>query len=358
MKIITKNENHEELLEDSKYQKLQDGKYTVDDFALVRTPDYLPSDKKILPLCDTPFLTHTTNVPNSVIFKILQEKYNLNPFDDDDYEKLREMANRYSPLSSQYRSTIHFTLNGLVSSHSKGNFDGRNFIIIDKLSSHLGKENFRSLRMEDTFIKGPFEISDKAIILINKDKYEKLLEENPWLQNYNVTLYTGDEKEAVETVLLDLGITPETIGEHGAEYSKRTPLYKDALSNLAKTHNCSEEKHFYSDEYKEDDQKSLQIWEIFNSNFYQELCNAFKIEPREETINFLSSYNFPRPKLEEKLKELINRIGLEEYCEFVLSYNKTLLNTLNTNNLLTNNELLKQGKLNISTNITCEKTYQ
>lgn len=358
MKIITSSKNHKERLENSRYQKLQTGKYTIDDFALVRTTDYLPSDKKILPLCDTPFLTHTTNVPNSVIFKILQEKYNLNPFDEEDYEKLREMASSYSPLSSQYRSTIHFTLNGLVSSHSKGNFDGRKFIIIDKLSSHLGKENFRSLRMEDSFIKGPFEISDEAIILISKDRYEKLLEENPWLQNYNVTLYTGDEKEAVETVLLDLGITPETIGEHGAEYSKRTPLYKVALSDLAKSHNCSEEKHFYSEEYKKDDEKSLQIWEIFNRNFYEELCKTFKIEPREETINFLSSFDFARPKLEEKLKELINQIGLEEYCEFVLSYNKTLEGSLNGKTFPTNNEILKQGKLNTSTSITDEKTYQ
>lgn len=358
MKIITPNKNHKEKLENSRYQKLQTGKYTIDDFALVRTTDYLPADKKILSLCDTPFLTHTTNVPNSVIFKILQEKYNLNPFNDEDYEKLKEMAGSYSPLSSQYRSTIHFTLNGLVSSHSKGNFDGRNFIIIDKLSSHLGKENFRTLRMEDTFIKGPFEISDEAIILINKVRYEKLLAENSWLQNYNVTLYTGDEKEAVEAVLLDLGITPETIGEHGAEYSKRTPLYKTALSNLAKSHNCSEEKHFYSEEYKEDDKKSLQIWEIFNRNFYEELCKTFKIEQKEEIINFLSSYNIACPKLEEKLKELINQIGLEEYCEFVLSYNKTLLSRLNAKTFPTNNEILKQGKLNISTNITNEKTYR
>ena len=34
--------------------------------------------------------------------------------DKEDYKKLKEMANKYSPLSSQYRSTIHFTLNGLV----------------------------------------------------------------------------------------------------------------------------------------------------------------------------------------------------------------------------------------------------
>ena len=32
------------------------------------------------------------------------------------------MANKYSPLSSQYRSTIHFTLNGLVSNYTVKQF--------------------------------------------------------------------------------------------------------------------------------------------------------------------------------------------------------------------------------------------
>lgn len=359
MKTISINEvDLKERIAASRQEKEMKGKYGTNDFALVRTTDYLPENHILLPLSQIPFLTHTNNISSSVISKIFQKKYHLNPFDDEDYEKLRKLVVQYSPLSSQYRSTIHFTLNGLVSSHSKGDFDNRNFIIIDKLAPHLGKEDFKTIRMEDTFIQGQFKISNEAIILINKEKYENLIKEHPWLSTYQIIIYSGNSKSAVESVLLDLGITPENIEEHGAEYTKRTPLYKSALNDIATTYGCSEEKHFYSKEYKDDDEKTLKIWNIFNKDFYEKLCSTFHIESKEETINFLSSYNFDRRKQEEQLRILINQIGLEEYCEFVLSYNKALKDKVFVNKFPTNDELLNHGKINTVSIPNQEKTYQ
>lgn len=361
MEVINTNvskKRRAERLDNSRYLKSKADKYELNDFALVRTTDFLPQDGILLPLCSEPFVTHTNNVASSVIFKLLQENYNLDPFNEEDYKKLKEMANKYSPLSSQYRSTIHFTLNGLVSNHSKGEFDNRNFIIIDKLTNHLGKEDFCSLRMEDTFVKGPFKLSSDAVILINKDKYGELLKDNPWLNDYHVTLFTGDEKAATEEVLLNLGITPEDIKEHGAEYSNRTPLHKEALARLAKTYNCELEKHVYSKEYRDDDEKNLRVWEIFNRAFYNELCTTFKLEPRDEIVSYLSSYSVNRQKQEEKLKELIMQIGLVEYSEFVLSYNKKITDRISARNFPTNDQLLLDGALNISSNLSDEKTYQ
>lgn len=361
MKVIDTNiskKRHAERLDNSRYLKGKAKKYDLSDFALVRATDFLPQDGILMPLCSVPFVTHTNNVASSVIFKLLQENYNLDPFNEEDYKKLKEMANKYSPLSSQYRSTIHFTLNGLVSNHSKGEFDNRNFIIIDKLANHLGKEDFRSLRMEDTFVKGPFKLSSDAVILINKDKYGELLKDNPWLNDYHVTLFTGDEKTATEEVLLDLGITPEDIKEHGAEYSNRTPLHMEALDRLAKTYNCELEKHVYSKEYRDDDEKNLRVWEIFNRAFYDELCSTFKLEPKDEIVSFLSSYDVNRQKQEEKLKELVMQIGLVEYSEFVLSYNKKITDRIAARSFPTNEQLLLGGVLNISGNLSEEKTYQ
>ena len=172
-------------LEDELYIKR---KYDISDFALVRTTNFLEEDHVLKALCKIPFVINTNNVPFSTMHDILRNKYNINVYDEIEDEKLRLLVGKYSPLSTQYRSTIHFTLNGLVSNHSKGEFDNRNFIIIDKLANHLGKEDFRSLRMEDTFVKGPFKLSNDAVILVNKDKYDELLQDNPWLNNYHVTL--------------------------------------------------------------------------------------------------------------------------------------------------------------------------
>ena len=164
------------------------------------------------------------------------------------------MANKYSPLSSQYRSTIHFTLNGLVSNHSMGIFNNNNFIIIDRLDKHLGIDDFRSIRMEDTFVYGEFSISDSAIILIDAEKYPKLLKEYAWLDTYkNIVLFRGDEKKATQILLVQMGIIPENIGAHSADYTKRTPMQQEYFKNLKEKFGIEQVKHCYSKEYTADE---------------------------------------------------------------------------------------------------------
>ena len=157
--------------EDLDYDQREKGFYEDDDFALIRTTDFLNPEHTLQPICKVPFVINTNNIAHSAIYNILRDKYNIDVWkEDEEYERFKEETYKYSPFSTQYRSTVHFTLNGLVSNHSKGTFDNKNFIIIDKLSNHLGKDDFRSLRMEDTFIFGECPISDAAIILIKHKK--------------------------------------------------------------------------------------------------------------------------------------------------------------------------------------------
>ena len=121
-------------LEDELYIKR---KYDISDFALVRTTNFLEEDHVLKALCKIPFVINTNNVPFSTMHEILRNKYNINVYDEIEDEKLRLLVGKYSPLSTQYRSTIHFTLNGLVSNHSMGIFNNNNFIIIDRLDKHL-----------------------------------------------------------------------------------------------------------------------------------------------------------------------------------------------------------------------------
>ena len=233
MKIIDTNDHaliaEFELLK----RKLEDElsskkKYSTSDFALVRTTNFLEQDHILKALCKIPFVVNTNGVPFSVMHEIFRKKYNINVYDAVEGEKLRALVKKYSPLSTQYRSTIHFALNGLVSNHSMGTFDNNNFIIIDRLNQHLGIDDFRSIRMEDTFVYREFYISDSAIILINVAKYQKLLEEYPWLDTYkNIVLFRGDEKKDTQIVLTQMGIVSENIGAHSVEYSWRTSLQKE-----------------------------------------------------------------------------------------------------------------------------------
>lgn len=323
-----------------------DKPYTISDFVLVRTSDFLEKDHTLKPICKIPFVTAINNVAHSAIFQVLKERDKVNVFDEEEYEKFKEKVNKYSPLSSQYRSTIHFTLNGLVSSHGQGIFDGQNFIIIDKLDKHLGVDNIKSIRMDDTFISGNFHISDESIILINKDRYEELITKNCWLKTYNIVLYEGNERLAVEKILLELGITPEKIEAHSAQYSERTELYERCLTEISEKYGIGMDKHFYSNEYREDDEKNLLLWQLYDKHFYKLLFEYFNVDAldSQKMIKYLTS-NENRTKQEEVFKNFILKVGIDRYCDFVLKYNNNIMNLLNQGLFPSNDQLLGNGEI-------------
>ncbi len=331
---------------ENKQEEQLNKEYTINDFALIRTSNFLPEDHIIKPICDIPFVTNINNVAHSAIFKILKERDNINVYDENEYEKFKELVNKYSPLSSQYRSTIHFTINGLVTSHGQGYFDDQDFIIIDKLNKHLGIDNIRCIRMEDTFISGNFNISNESIILINKEKYEKLKQKNYWLNKYNVVLYEGNEKLAVEKVLLEMGITPEKIEAHSSKYSERTNSYESYLDDISKKYNIEREPHFYSKEYQEDDEKNILLWQIYDRYFYNLLFEYFNVDAdnSKNMIMYLTS-NENRTKQEEAFEKFILSVGIDKYCDFVLKYNKNIVNLINQGLFPTNNEILDMNDI-------------
>lgn len=337
------------------YEQRKKGFYDVNDFAIIRSTDFLSEDHIIRSISKVPFVYNINNVAHSAIYSILRDKLSIDVYgDDEEYKKFLEMTYQYSPLSSQFRSTIHFTLNGLVSSHSKGSFDNQNFIIIDKLGNHLGKDDFRTIRMEDTFVYSEFPISDEAEILVNEDKYKKLLEQYPFLDSYNVVLFRGDEKLATEMYLASVGIVPEKIEQHSSEYTRRTELYQKYISSVTKELGITQEKHVYSKEYREDDEKNLLLWKIYDTKFYNELFDYFKIEENDKLkmIDFLTDLRIDNFDQKNILVDFINKVGLEKYQEFVLQYNQNINNAINMGIYPTNEEILESGSIEFKTKKT------
>lgn len=339
--------------DDLDYEQRKKGFYDINDFVLIRTTDFLNPEHNLLPICKVPFVTNTNNIAHSAIYNILRDKYNIDVWkEDEEYENFKKMTYQYSPLSTQFRCTVHFTLNGLVSNHSKGAFDNKNFIVIDKLSKHLGTDDFRSIRMEDTFVFGEFPISNEAIILINESKYKQLLESYPYLNTYNVVLFKGDEKLATEMLLASMNIVPEKIETHSAEYSRRTELHQKYFASVTEEYGIEEMKHIYSPEYAEDDQKNLVLWQIYDTKFYNELFDYFalKKEEKESMIEFLTSYRNDRSEQTEMLQKFILDVGLEKYQEFVTSYNQNIRNAISQGIYPTNEEILSAGCIELKNN--------
>lgn len=340
--------------EELDYKQMKKGFYDVNDFALVRTTDFLNPEHILHPICKVPFVTNIGNVANIAIYEILKDMYN-NDFNGDyeKYEEFMEMldqyAKRYSPLSTQFRSTVHFTLNGLVANHFKGSFNNRNFIVIDKLSNHLGVDDFRSIRMEDSFVFGDFPISDEATVLIEESKYKQLIEEYPYLSTYNVVLFRGDEKLATEMFLALMDIVPEKIMTHSADESNRTVLYNKYFDMVTEKYGIEQAKHFYSPESSADDQKNLILWEIYDTKFYNELFDYFLVEKeeKENMINYLISLKISSFEQGEMLKEFIIKVGVEKYQEFVISYNQKILDAISQGIYPTNEEILAAGYIKL-----------
>ena len=320
--------------------------YTEEDFMLVRTTDYLSEDHILRPLCDIPFVTNINSVAYSALFNILREKNNINVFNEEECEKLQRLAKENSPLSSQYRSTVHFTLNGLVTSHEKGNFDNLNFKIIDRLNKHLGKENFISIRMEDTFIQGEVKLSDDSIILIDESKYNDLKSKYPYIDTYNVILYKGDEKKAVEMILQENNIIPEQIQQHSQKETDRSSYIREELDIISKKYSIGQEKHCNTEIYKEDDEKNIELWNIYDKYFYERLFSNFGIVD-DKAKEFLLDSKTERTNKIELFKEIILEIGLDDYMSYVKEYNKELKEKVDNKVFPNNKKILEDNDINI-----------
>ena len=112
----------------------------------------------------------------------------------------------------QVRKTVHFTINGSVSSHAFGNWDNSGVIIIADPKQIRAQPS--SVGFADTWY--------------HVDRNDELNIGRPIIlapaglqapQGLKVTTYSGDRKEALNKTLESLGIKPLAINAHGADFS-------------------------------------------------------------------------------------------------------------------------------------------
>jgi len=321
----------EETQENNKYKT-----YTPKNIMLVRTTHEFPTNRIIKPLSNCSYIVK--NEKNFI--------YNGLYYDLD-----KNILEQLGTYELYYRSTIHFAENGIVSSHDYGNFDNQPFIILEPLYNQLGKANFRNFAGQDTFIKGNVALSEEAIIIIREEDYIKIKQNHPEIENFNVVLYKGidqDEKEryikeneynlpefyvndkraVVEIILMELGYTPELIGNHYIIDSPTSAKVRSINELLEKKYKAlAEAKHKDTDEYKEDFEKNLKITDIFNKMLLDFILRLNNIEEQLTISNYTAF-------------RLIELIGLDKLIENINIFNKIIEEMHNENLLPTSEELL------------------
>ena len=134
------------------------------------------------------------------------------------------------------RNTLHFSLNGKVSSHGYGNWDSTPYIFIEPIKTHI--DQIVCLKDNDTFTYGSLKLSNDAIILINKVFFENVYKEHAEEIEKNkskIILFDGDSEIVVNKILILLGYRPQKCGMWSWTNEKNSKFLENyVISNYPK----------------------------------------------------------------------------------------------------------------------------
>ena len=139
--------------------------YELDDCVIVHTTDVFPFDGLIQTASHgNAIFKSDSDILMLPLLRILRQKY----------EKLavEEELKKFQLYFKHFRSTIHFTINGLVGDHGYGTFSGRPYVILEPLKHQINNPALYSLAAHDTYFTDDVMLSDEAIIIISEEEYK------------------------------------------------------------------------------------------------------------------------------------------------------------------------------------------
>ena len=201
------------------YRRRQQNEAQLSDLVLVRTTNQFPK-YGIVETTDK----YTPPVLEASLFEKELEEAGLN-------------SEEYKMYSFMSRRTTHWTLNGLVGSHMYGDFQGRDFIIIEPFEEHIHDEGLLNINEADTWFERDLKLSDRAVILIPAERYQELCKDEAFkkeISKFNIALFKGDENLALKMLLNDKGYIWADIGQWGFSWDRDTATQEFAgkLENL------------------------------------------------------------------------------------------------------------------------------
>lgn len=321
--------------------KYTDKEYTIEDCILVRTTDIFPKNGVV----QTPLNAKACGKGESfylgdIIYEKLKQKYPNRSIETIEEEKFSKELEKFNVCYQSYRSTIHFCINGLVGSHSYGNFGSRPFIILEPLKYHFDN-SLTGLRVEDTYFNDNMKLSNECVILIKEDMFKAIsnnLEYLNELKNFKVYVFKGNEQIAVKEVLKDLGYDAFTVTSNGyyngLDDSLAAGKMYRYINHFSTENNISLERHYYSKIKEEDDNKLFEhtkevdkqhlLYLVDNSNIPNELRQNIK-----QVLEEIDSISYLKIILEPMLENFVDLVGLDEISKLTSEFNNNFINNLN-----------------------------
>lgn len=316
----------------------------VDKFMLIREDDFFPND------WEWRVLSKDTNLElesTSLSFE-LRQAYALEQSGIEPYKELMGIKiPNYTPdqglevlskvdktlgsvlLPSRFRSTKHFTVNtplGVTGYYNSVSTD-RDYIIMDSMDEFLKSGYGYSVAYHDAYLDVSHEslpISEDAIVLINDEKYEKIMSDEKIaseLAQRRVVRFKGDESVAIDMILTEMGALPSTVGYMYAQYdSELRDIVSSSIKDLAEEHGLFFDRS-HAGELKPDGGGHF-------SNYYDEK-NTDYLQAMKQFLAFLRQ-KFPEQEeiipeylrfKEDNSQEIIMQLGIQPLLEAIDEYN-------------------------------------
>ena len=343
---------------------------SIENIALVRATNIIPFDGVVKPLSNVCHLTKNIGLPFSGMLSDFLLETGIIPkldyskmFDENYYDSYvassSEILKDYLPYVSDYNSMVLFSLNGLCpddNEHGFGNntFSTKKCAIIEPLKYHINEAI--SLVPTDTAIKGDIFLSEEAILLIEKEYYETLGEEEIKKLNQldmTLNLFTGSLKDAIKLTLINtnkynfetLSLSEST---GGVMPSKTSEEFKRTIKDTIQTYQLPDKKYYnlitsvdktiinydkVCDEYK----NMLTVQNYFMTLFLQELL--VKMGTSQPMIDEVPNNLYNKIYL-SKVVECIKEYGIDNYKSFVDNYNLVLKEKQEKKELMTPQEII------------------
>ena len=323
----------------------------IENIALVRATNIIPTEGIIVPVSEAKYIKKSRNEPLATgITSLLKREGIITPIDftkldDPKYieEKNKEITyvtHDYIPYTSDYNSMLLFSLNGLVPDDKEAGFGNNTFsdkkcAIIDSLSSHI--DEVISLNPTDTAIKGTMSLSSDGVILIEKDTYDNLsLEDKTKLSRFNVQLFEGTLKSAVENFLKNSKrYTCEQLAlsssKGGYIESPTSEELKQTIKQIAAERKLSTAYHLniilHNTEpleklkpVEKEHENILKVKQYYQNEFYKYLFSEMEVD---ETLR-CSLLNYSSETYIDELCKIIKNYGIENYKKICNKFNYIL----------------------------------
>ena len=297
--------------------------YDINDCILIRKTNVFPENNIVeTPIHGLAYEFGRSTVIGDALSKILREKY-FNP------DEFLDELNKYNIYFETYRTTTHFTINGVVSNSMYGEFNYP-YAIIEPLKYHINDDSLEGLRVEDTYFSDDIKLSKESIILVPEENIIDI-EEQFDLTNMNIRTYKGSIENAIKEVLKELNYDFFVVNNHGYTNgldsdSKDSQMY-NFIYEYAKTHNISQARHFTSEINNQDRNRRIQEAEKIDLKHLKFILDSGLVsnELIDRINKQLEIRDYYPNDFNRLMEELINEIGLDKLLFLTNEFNKQMI---------------------------------